>query len=251
MSEAERRAPCSTDTQHLINLSGYLWARRSLGPYASGKILDIASGTGYGSDILSDGAELVVACDDDLLALKESKVNYVRANLVFLQSQGESLPIKTGSFEAVVSLETVEHIRDDQGFISEIHRVLVPGGLLALTTPFQEAHCDQPRNPHHLREYSVDSLAKIIEPFFDIQMILGRHPGEAMTATESRMDHIRRYDYLSLRTLLPRSLRHRMADVWLKVFGETTLKELHPDDVQYTPDLTGAISLALLARRRS
>lgn len=251
MSESERRGPCGTDTQHLINLSGYLWAREMLGPSAAGKILDIASGTGYGADVLSAGAERVVACDDDLPALEESKANYSRNNIVFLQCRGENLPLRSGSFQAVVSLETVEHIPDDKGFISELRRVLAPGGLLAMTTPFRETHCDHPQNPHHVREYSVDSLKRIIEPYFDIQLILGRHPGAAMKAAENRMDHIRRFDFLSVRTLLPRSLRHRMADVWLKLFGETTLKELGAGDVRYTPDLSGAVSMALLARRRS
>ena len=250
MSESERRTSCSTDTQHMINLSGYFWAQKSIGPSVSGKVLDIASGTGYGADFLAGHAALVIGSDDDFPALKESKNNYVRRNLVFVQSHGEQLPFKTGTFRAVVSLETVEHVPDDSGFMSEIHRILMPGGVLALTTPYQEEHCNRPQNPHHLREYSARSLTKLIETHFDIIKVLGRHPGKAMSASEDRMDDLRRYDYLSLRSILPRFLRHRIADAWLKIFGEATLTELRPEDVHYTPELSGAISLAVLARKR-
>src|SRR5690606_12190776 len=48
----------------------------------------------------------------------------------------EPMPAEDGSFEAVVFNELFEHLRIDPIFtLSEVHRVLKPGGLLYLSTP--------------------------------------------------------------------------------------------------------------------
>ena len=46
-----------------------------------------------------------------------------------------ALPFDDGSFDLVLCAETIEHVRDVQLLLSEIRRVLRPGGTLALTTP--------------------------------------------------------------------------------------------------------------------
>jgi SAM-dependent methyltransferase len=46
-----------------------------------------------------------------------------------------ALPIRDGSFDAVIASEVLEHVWDDRGAISELVRVLRPGGRLAVTVP--------------------------------------------------------------------------------------------------------------------
>lgn len=46
-----------------------------------------------------------------------------------------ALPFRTGSFDALVSLEGIEHFEDQTGFLRECSRVLRPGGIMVLTTP--------------------------------------------------------------------------------------------------------------------
>ncbi len=45
------------------------------------------------------------------------------------------LPFPDSSFDLALVAETIEHVRDVQLFVSELRRVLLPGGGLALTTP--------------------------------------------------------------------------------------------------------------------
>ena len=94
------------------------------------------------------------------------------------------LPFKEGSFEAVVCSEMLEHADDPQKVISEIHRVLKPGGLAVLTTRFAFPIHDAPMNdywrftPYGLRklfsEFEIIEVATEGGPFYAIAVQLQR-----------------------------------------------------------------------------
>jgi 2-polyprenyl-3-methyl-5-hydroxy-6-metoxy-1,4-benzoquinol methylase len=50
-------------------------------------------------------------------------------------ANAESLPLADGSVGGVVSLDVIEHVADPAAYLSEINRVIVPGGTIALSTP--------------------------------------------------------------------------------------------------------------------
>lgn len=49
---------------------------------------------------------------------------------------GQPLPFADNSFDAVICLNTLEHIYDSAAVVAELHRVLRPGGALHVTVPF-------------------------------------------------------------------------------------------------------------------
>ena len=49
---------------------------------------------------------------------------------------GERWPVDSGVVAAVLCTQTLEHVADMEGFLSEIDRVLAPGGSLIVTVPF-------------------------------------------------------------------------------------------------------------------
>jgi SAM-dependent methyltransferase len=55
-----------------------------------------------------------------------------------LCSDALRLPFRDAVFDRVLAAEVLEHLPDDAAALRELHRVLVPGGLLALSVPHED-----------------------------------------------------------------------------------------------------------------
>jgi ubiquinone/menaquinone biosynthesis C-methylase UbiE len=136
---------------------------------AKGKeVLDIASGEGYGSYLLSKTSKSVVGVDIDIKTVELAKLKYLSANLKFLNGNTSKIPLEDNSIDMVVSFETIEHHDEHHQMIKEISRVLKPNGLLIISSPDKEYYSDLNKtiNPFHVKELYCDELVKLISPFF-------------------------------------------------------------------------------------
>lgn len=79
-------------------------------------------------------AARVTGADTAAVALERAAERLPGSELVRVEPDAP-LPFEDCSFDLVVSVEMIEHVRDLQTLLSEARRVLRPGGLLALTTP--------------------------------------------------------------------------------------------------------------------
>jgi len=142
---------------------------RDLGP--AGRVLDVGCGDGRLSAEL-DAAALTLA-DVSPVALRRAAARLPEAAVTELDPDAP-LPFPDGAFDRVVCTETVEHVRDVQLLLSEVRRVLCPGGELALSTPAHgrgtglamavgglERHL-HPLSPH-LRFFTRRSLRGLLE----------------------------------------------------------------------------------------
>jgi SAM-dependent methyltransferase len=144
---------------------------RGLGPV--GRALDIGCGDGRLTAEL-DAAELTGA-DVSGVALERARRRLPRARLVELEPD-QPVPFDDGSFDTVLAAETVEHVRDLQLFLSELRRVLAPGGQLALTTPATPplAPPGDPFSPH-LRRFTARSLRRALDDLgFEVESLRRR-----------------------------------------------------------------------------
>jgi SAM-dependent methyltransferase len=158
-------AEASPNHSALRHVERYRWAV----PQASGRVLDVACGTGYGTAMLARRCE---ACglDADRGALDIAIGRTPGAD--FRHGELPPIPWPDERFDCVVSFETVEHVEDDAAFVAEIRRVLKPGGILLLSTPNKELTSPDgpPTNPWHVREYRLDDLRALLGGFRDLEV---------------------------------------------------------------------------------
>ncbi len=101
-------------------------------PIKNPKILDLGCGSGWFSNILSNFGT-VTAVDLSCEAIKIAKDNYPSVN--FIAGDFFTLKLPLSYFDVVISMEVIEHVKDQQRYIKIINDVLVPSGYLILTTP--------------------------------------------------------------------------------------------------------------------
>jgi SAM-dependent methyltransferase len=137
------------------------------------RALDLGCGDGRLTAEL-DASDLTAA-DVSRVALERARPRLPGAQLLELEPDA-ALPLPDGSFDLVLTAETAEHVRDLQLFLSEIRRVLVPGGELALTTPATPplARPDHPLSPH-LHRFTRRSLGRLLDELgFDVRSLRRR-----------------------------------------------------------------------------
>jgi 2-polyprenyl-3-methyl-5-hydroxy-6-metoxy-1,4-benzoquinol methylase len=129
--------------------------------YVSGKrVLDIACGTGYGSQILSlAGASTVVGVDACSSTIRYAQQRYQTAGVKFICSDAEQFEWSE-QFDVVVSFETIEHLRHPDKFLDHIRRLLVSEGDFLLSVPLGETrHFD----PYHLHAFTQEEVFALLE----------------------------------------------------------------------------------------
>jgi SAM-dependent methyltransferase len=136
---------------------------------AGRRVLDVACGSGYGSALLAAGAASVTGVDLAPAAIAQARARYAAiGNLEFVAADCTTLPLASGSVDAVVSFETLEHIHGQEAFLDEVARVLAPDGLLVLSCPNKLEYSDKrdAANEFHVRELYRDELAAMLAPRF-------------------------------------------------------------------------------------
>ncbi len=151
------------------------WYRRHVAVYEwvgarviGQRVLDMACGEGYGSAILARGAESVLGVDANPEAFEHARLRYTAQNLRFERGmvEGHGEP---GAYDAVVFLQTIEHVHDPVAVLRHFRALLAPGGSAYVSTPnlltLAPPGADKSDNPWHLKEYRAhefDALCRTV-----------------------------------------------------------------------------------------
>ncbi len=143
------------------HLAVYEWIAARVGGL---RVADLACGEGYGSDVLARDAAEVVGVDANPEAHAHATLRYRRPNLRFERDLVESY---AGPCDAIVFLQTIEHIEDPGALLDGFARVAERSYV---STPnrltLAPAGAEKSDNPWHLREYTVAEYRALLEPRF-------------------------------------------------------------------------------------
>jgi len=124
------------------------------------RVLDIACGAGYGSQILHiAGASKVVGVDVSPDTIQYAQQHYSASGIEFVCSDAEQFEYSE-PFDVIVSFETLEHLRYPEKFLERIRSYLAPKGEFLLSVPLGETrHFD----PYHLHKYTQGEIFALLE----------------------------------------------------------------------------------------
>jgi SAM-dependent methyltransferase len=121
---------------------------------AGRRVLDAACGEGYGTALLARaGAASVVGIDIDAATVRHARE---RHEVDARRGDVTALELDDGSFDLVVSFETIEHVAEPERALDELVRVLAPDGVLLVSTPNPREYLVN--NPFHVRELAPEEL---------------------------------------------------------------------------------------------
>ena len=189
---------------YLKHLFAYEFARNFIS--VNSFVLDIGSGEGYGAYLLSQQAKKVVGFEVDVGAVDHASKKYSSNNLAFVLYNGMKIPFSDNYFHCVTCFQVIEHVADDELFVSEIFRVLKKGGILILTTPnrtYRLWSWQKPWNKYHVREYYPSELEELMKKYFPSIKILGIKGTEDVQRIEINRVKINKFDFLNLRRFVP------------------------------------------------
>jgi SAM-dependent methyltransferase len=158
------------------------WYRRHLVVYewiaerVRGKrVVDMACGEGYGSDLLAArGAAAVVGVDANPEAHDHARLRYQRPNLRFERDLVESF---AEPCDAVVFLQTIEHVQDPGAVLEHFKSMIGPDGVAYVSTPnlltLAPEGAEKSDNPWHIKEYRAGEFRELCEAHFGQVEILG------------------------------------------------------------------------------
>jgi len=143
--------------------------------FCEGRVLDIACGVGYGSEIILDKNPKVVEyvgidnCEKTIdYAIKH--YGFPKTSYFVNDALNENLHDAHGIFDTIISFETIEHFKEDHRFIQNLYNLLKPDGTLIISTPFGRGKDKPCSNPFHVYQYTEDEFIEILKPFKYIHM---------------------------------------------------------------------------------
>lgn len=205
--------------------------------YVSGNILEVGCGEGRGLETLSPYCTGYTALDKNKFLLDKLSAQY--PSYTFIETNVPPFAgIADNSFDTVVAFQVIEHIKNDDFFVKEIHRVLKPGGKAIISTP--NIVLTLTRNPWHEREYTAQQLRSLLSKYFssvDAQGITGNEKVMGYYELNKKsVQKITRWDVLNL--------QHRLPASWLRfpydILNRMNRNKMMEKDNSLVADITTA-----------
>lgn len=201
---------------YLLHIFAYNYAKNQISK--NDLVLEVGSGEGYGTSILSMKAKSIIGLDVALEAVEHANEKYKSEKCNFKHYTGGKLPFPDNKFDKVISFQVIEHVADDNEYLNEIYRVLKNGGDFIVSTPNRNHRLkpnQKPWNRFHLREYSPEGLTELLSKKFHNVKVWGIFGiDEAQDIEINRINKVRKIislDPIGIRHILPETIKLKAA----------------------------------------
>ncbi len=173
-ADIERFVPTGPPVQRIA--LEHLVRYRFAGQLSSGaRVLDLACGEGYGTEILAKAGAVpcwgVDICGETILRAHR---RYGNSGASFALGDARVLPFADATFDLIICLEFIEHIRHPEEILAECRRTLRADGVALISTPNRLMTAK--KSKYHVTEYSCAQFEKLLAATF---------PGAIMLAQQS------------------------------------------------------------------
>jgi SAM-dependent methyltransferase len=157
------------------------WFRRHLAVYEwiaarvrAERVIDMACGEGYGSQVLAGVAASVVGVDANPEAHEHARLRYRSPNLRFERDLVETFAEPA---DVVVFLQTIEHLKDPGAVLSHFRGLLDGAGTVYVSTPnvltLAPKGAERSDNPWHVHEYRAGEFRELCRAQFSSVVLYG------------------------------------------------------------------------------
>jgi SAM-dependent methyltransferase len=149
----------------------YQWIAQRVGGL---HVVDVASGEGYGAAELARSARSVLGIEPNPDAYEHARLKYGSDRLTFRRDIAETF---IEPCDAVVFLQTIEHVQDPDAVLEHFRSQLNPGGVAYVSTPnvltLAPEGAERSGNPWHIKEYRPEEFRALCEAHFSSVELIG------------------------------------------------------------------------------
>lgn len=172
------------------------WFRRHLAVYEwiaercrGLDVVDMACGEGYGTEVLARRAARVTGVDANPEAFEHARLKYSGPGVRFVR---ELVERHREPADAIVFLQTIEHVERPRELLEHLRGLLRPGGTAYVSTPnvltLAPPGAERSDNPWHLTEYRAEELRALCEAAFERVELLGLFHARRLRAHELALE---------------------------------------------------------------
>lgn len=205
-------------------------------------VLDLGSGTGYGTSVLGLVDANILGIDINAEAVDFSNKHYGTKNIKFRKGDIlNSLP--KNEYNLVTSFEVLEHLKNPEKFLKNINSALVKNGVFIMSTPNSDVISPDGGvgSPYHTKEFNYAELNKMLKKNFKHVKIFGQFKSKKAHAawedflkSQQARESVAKSDLMGIRRLVPKTIKEFAWKYLGYFFGRKTQEVLGTKDFPIT-----------------
>jgi 2-polyprenyl-3-methyl-5-hydroxy-6-metoxy-1,4-benzoquinol methylase len=148
--------------RHAKNWKSYF--SKIIKPFIKGSVLEVGAGLGATTEILNDGSAtswMLLEPDDKMVTALQEKINQGLLPVNCFIKKGTTNEV-SGTFDTIIYIDVLEHIKDDHEELKKAAALLAPAGHLVVLSPaFQSLYNPFDKAIGHYRRYTKKQLYAI------------------------------------------------------------------------------------------